>query len=442
MRIGTDGALALCAVVLAAIVGLAAANYPTLVTAGLALAFGLPVLAALFLPKRFTFAPWRIALPPLATYTAISLTLEQPASTDTQYRWLLLYCLSFVAGSVASHLIWSAGLPPAANETPAPLRVSHSCLLVAQSVGLLIFLSSVARTGGIPALSGDAAAARVELAAPGLAGVNTIGAALLQLVLVIDLLAVGKVVRIEGRRLAAANIVLITLVLLSSSGRSDLMRPLVIAGLAMLLSGWRRPGYILAGVVGAFGLFLAGGLLRDGADTPLGPALAYLLGTAQTNDHIDHAFPGAVPHPGGGLFFWFLERFSGHSAIPPGIYLKELFNRTEFVGFGLETNVLGALWIDWGTEGLLVGGLLIGGLAHFLYLRWRTRRGWWLLGYATALTYLLLQVVNHPIASYWFLLFPLCLTLFWLGNRSSLAAEDARAAKDHARDVPRRQVVA
>lgn len=424
VRIGRDGALALCAVFLAATVGVAAVDYPTVVVAGLALAFGLPLLAALFLPKRLTLAPWRIALPPLVAYTAISLALEQPGSTDTQYRWLLLYCLSFIAGSIASHLVWSAGLPPAAGDTSAPLRVNHACLLTAQSVGLLIFASSVARTGGIPALSGDAAAARVELAAPGVAGIGAIGTALLQLVLIIDLLAVGKVVRIEGHRLAAANIVLVTLLLLSSSGRSDLMRPLVIAGLAMLLSGWRRLGYILAGVVGAFGLFLVGGILRDGNDTALGPALAYLLGTAQTNDHIDHAFPGAVPHPGGELFFWFLERFSGHSAIPPGIYLKELFNRTEFVGFGLETNVLGALWIDWGTAGLLVGGLLIGGLAHFLYLRWRTRRGWWLLGYATALTYLLLQVVNHPIASYWFLIFPACLAALWAANRNALAVSD------------------
>src|SRR5687767_10581171 len=107
------------------------------------------------------------------------------------------------------------------------------------------------------------------------------------------------------------------MLLLSSSGRSDLMRPLLIAGLAMLLSGWRRLGYILGGVLAAFGLFLAGGILRDGNDNALGPAFAYLLGTAQTNDHISHAFPGAVPHPQGGLFFWFLERLSGQSAIPP-----------------------------------------------------------------------------------------------------------------------------
>jgi hypothetical protein len=433
---------ALICLIAAAGIGALAAHHSAVMLLVLAVAAGVSVLVFVMLPKRMTFAPWRITLPPLVIYTALSLWLERPPTLGIQIQWLSVYVTAFLLAGAFVHLAVSPNGGAAATSYRGPLNIHRGVLRGAMTVGLLVYVYVYSSTG-VPVLSGDAAAARLELAAPGLAGIWITGRALLQLTLIMDLLHLAGVVRIQSKRLRFLNIAVVVLVLLSSSGRSDLLNPIIITGLAVLLSGWRRIGRLLVAGAGAVGLFLLGGILREGVETPLGPGINYLVGTAQINDRIARTFPDAIPHPSGRIFFWFFERLSGDSAIPPGIFLKELAGRTEtFVGFGLETNVLGALWLDWGLAGLLVGGAIIGGVAHLLYLRWRAQGGWWSLTYATGLTFLLLGVANHPIASYWYLLFPACLTLFWVLNSAFLRAAGPRGFENAMRASRRPVLVA
>jgi hypothetical protein len=374
------------------------------------------VLIAIMMPRSLDYQPWRIFLPPLVGYTVLSTTLEPDARS--QYRLLVLFVAGF-AGACTLVFFRVGKLPSLTARRSTGIVVSTRPLIAAEVIGVAVY-GWIYHSTGVPILLGGTAAqaARVATATPGHAAILIAGKSLLEIVLIVDLLAITHRLTIQGQRRSWRHVGGLALVLLSSSGRSDIIVPLAIAFVALLLSGWRDVTRTIIASVSAAALFLLIGSYRESGGKGLfAPAESYLRGTAQVNSSIQNLFGGAIPYGHGSTMLWFVGRLSGSTVTPPGIYLKDVLNRgNSFVGFGLETNVLGGWYMDWGTTGVAVGGVVMGLIATLVYSRWRRHGGWWTIAYAYITTWLLISIAVHPVASYWDVMFPIELALFIAAN--------------------------
>jgi hypothetical protein len=359
--------------------------------------------------------PSRLYLPVLAAYTGISLLIVHPRTADQQLIALLLFSASFYVADWTTRIF--VGRRPASGfGSEFELTVGSRQLAVLEILGVVLLGMTFAQHG-VPILSQNVAAVRVKLADT--ATLFVAGIAALQICLLVYLLRMASRLKIADRRRVrpVAHILFITVLLIATAGRSDVLIPYALFGLVLLL-GRRRPLVPMAlAVVLAIGFFSAAGLFRAGSTDGgvIAPVSGYLNATSRVTDRLilgeeEGRWSDSSPE-----FLWIPNRFLGNGGLPPGIELREAFG-LEYEGFGAEMGMIGALWFDMGLGGAPIGGLIFGALAGAAYAKWLQRGGWWTLGYAYVLIWLLLTVTQHPLASYWYVLFPLLLWIFGSAN--------------------------
>jgi hypothetical protein len=359
--------------------------------------------------------PSRVYLPILLTYSAVSLMIVHPATETAQIRALIFFSAAFWAADILIRsLARYEALPDRRGDKRLTIYTKY--LWPLEVIGVVLMGATLAQHG-VPILSENVAAVRVELAST--ATVFILATVALQITLVINLLIlVGRIQLYgrSGRPLLHAG--LLTILLISTSGRSAVLIPYLLAGIYLLLEG-RRPLVPLAvAAIVAAGFFTTVGLFRSaGAEEgPLAPTVGYLTATSKMTDRIIRDDEMNRWDESSSGFLWIINRLSGHGTKPPGIELREAFG-LELEGFGAEMGIIGALWFDLGALGAPIGGAIFGGLASLCFVRWRNHGRWWSLGYGYMLLWLLLTITQHPLASYWYVMFPLTLAIFATLNR-------------------------
>lgn len=389
------------------------------------------VLTRLIIPSRGSYlTPSRIYLPILGVYELISFLVVQPTTLPRQVATLVVIMVAFWLGDRFARLVFTDSRAPATPPDHGPTVTIRARYLVAFEIVGVLLLAGIFAQHGVPVLSSDVSAVRVELAET--ATLFILGVAASQVALAMNLLFIaGRVRLLDSRRRPWVHVAFLTLVLGATSGRANVILPFVLAGICIVLRGrGARVPFLIAALVAA-GFFTAVGLYRgSGADENrlLGPATAYLTATARTTDRIIKAEDEHVWEPHGSGVLWIPERLLGEKVKPPGLAVRETFGlKFAAAGFGAAMGINGAVWYDSGPAGAPFVGLLFGFLAGGFFTVWRRRGGWWGIAYAYVLLWLLLAVTQHPFANYWYIFFPVTLACFGYLNRMAVA-HDARLA--------------
>jgi hypothetical protein len=403
-------------------------------------AFGAVILYRVVAPRGRPVGPWRIFLPALVLYNALALALERPPSLASQ-AWILAgFSAAFFVGSLI------ASARPRARERERQsdvLRAPSADLLWLIEVPGILITAYLMGTVGAPLLSPDSESIRRALAEQAL--LLTIGRAALHVSLVIALLRLfGRVEygysrpqkrgpriwtpRSQPKEFGAMNVVLLLGLLVLSGGRGAFLVPIALVAVYLILTDYRNSKVIVSGLVVSVGAFLWVGIARIGSGGNwYAPVENYAVGTAQVEDRALRTFPWFIPHQNGEVFFWFKDAIPGGvEPNPPGIWLRDAFQR-DLTGFGLEPGIIVAFFIDFGYPGIFIGAVVVGWLAQVFFMRHRARGGWATVAYAYVLTWLLLSITQHPIASYYYIVMPVMLWWAWSltrGARSAVVEDD------------------
>jgi len=234
---------------------------------------------------------------------------------------------------------------------------------------------------GVPALSANAAEARVEIHGP----VNAIYATCVftGLILVPTLLWVSRTSR-TTKWVAYAGLAFICVQLAMLASRYTLAACLcTVIVIRHYIKKRIRAKQVAAFMAGAFVLLSVGGYVRDLTNpsssmdwiqflgireqyVPVVYASLYVRYSVGTLRDVVQMIPHGVPYQGGAITFAALKVFLPGRQEPPDMFFKEILNR-EFVGAGEPATLLGPFYADWGLPGIFFGMLVFGvifGWAH------------------------------------------------------------------------------